>query len=113
MIFRASMRRAKVRPVHVLRCTVYCCDCGIWLLLVLAVVLPTVGEESDFSWWNRTTATTLLAAAAIALLTFYRLARAYRLYLKFDHPWATAAASQIILLLLTAVVLVNRVYLWR
>lgn len=31
----------------------------------------------------------------------------------FDHPWATAAASQVILLLLTAVIVLNWGFVWR
>jgi hypothetical protein len=34
----------------------------------------------------------------------YRLGRAYRDYLKFDHPWATIIATQIIVALIAAII---------
>jgi hypothetical protein len=37
----------------------------------------------------------------------YRLGRAYRHYLKFDHPWATVIASQIIVTLAAAIIALN------
>jgi hypothetical protein len=41
-----------------------------------------------------------------ALVT-YRLGRAYRRYLQFDRPWATVVASQVIVVLAGAIILVN------
>ena len=45
----------------------------------------------------RPTRSTLpLATVALPLYTAYRLSVAYRLYLRFDHPRATAASAQLI-----------------
>jgi hypothetical protein len=38
----------------------------------------------------------LLAASMAAIVTFYHVGCAYRFYLKFDRPWLTIAASQVI-----------------
>ncbi len=40
------------------------------------------------------------AIPAMVLVVVYRLAMAYRLYLRFDHPVATVLASQFICLLI-------------
>ena len=66
-VFRISMRRARVKPVHVLRCVVYSFDIGAWLgiLLALAAVVTIWVQpwqpDSDYSgvvatslsilWW--------------------------------------------------------------
>ena len=47
----------------------------------------------------------LLAFAMLALLTTNRLECAYKLYLRFPHPTATALASQIIVFLVAAIVI--------
>jgi hypothetical protein len=109
MVFAASMRRAKVRPSHVLRCAVYCGDVGAWLIplamgLYLLLVKPGTPLARD---WTAGAVSGVLAAAVLPLLTAYRLAAAYRLYLRFDHPRATAAAAQLIVWLVLIIVLVN------
>jgi hypothetical protein len=108
LVFRASMRRARVRPVHVLRCVIYSAD-----LAAVAAAIVTIGwlfcdpwlhrtrNWSEF-WWRFSSAQGALWVIAVlfALLTF-RLWIAYRRYLRFDHPLATAIASQIMIGLLT------------
>ena len=48
----------------------------------------------------------LLGIAALAAVTFfYRLGLALRLYLRFDRPWATVFAAQIIVALTTVLIL--------
>jgi hypothetical protein len=99
MIFQVSMRRAKVRPVHVLRCTIYCCDAGPWLVplglfayvLLSGRVLPPLGLGMPLGAHGM-----MLAVLALPLYTTCRLWAAYRFYLRFDHPLATAVASQVI-----------------
>jgi hypothetical protein len=108
MVFRISMRRARIRTVHVLRCVLYSFDGRFWLgLLSLALgpvavglmMLPAPGLDE-------------LVPVAVALVYFavfvfmlYRLVLAYRLYLRFDHPAATVLASQLIAALFVLVVL--------
>jgi hypothetical protein len=98
MIFRASMKRAKVNAVHVLRCVVYTGDAVPWLGLMASFALPPAIEWLDL---GRYTAyrIAVVAAPLFALLTGWRLSAAYRHYLQFDRPLATAAAAQAIVLL--------------
>lgn len=99
-IFRISMRRARIRTAHVLRCVVYSFDAFFWVGLlngiVLGVYLPCVliwglnpGIAELFG---------LLRILIVAMVghTLYRLVQAYRLYLRFDHPILTVLASQVI-----------------
>lgn len=101
MVFQASMRRARIRLVHVARAVVYSYDVVLWMtgamllvaLLKLTMNLYTVGLMEVASY----------GAAVILLGIFsYRLWAAYRYYLRFDRPIATVAASQLIALLLVA-----------
>jgi hypothetical protein len=98
LIFRASMRRAKVRTVHVLRCALYCCDAGLWLGTAAVVAVPALVRVLELGRYiaYRDVAVAVLAFAPV---TAWRLAAAYRHYLRFDHPLATAAAVQLIVLL--------------
>jgi hypothetical protein len=113
MIFRASMRRAKVKTVHVLRCTLYSCDAGLWAGLLVAVFVPPLVK-----WFRRELPMqgrfVMAAAVVFAVFTANRLAAAYRLYLRFDHPAATAVASQAVVLLavLVSVVALSRLGVW-
>ena len=98
LIFRASMRRAKVDSVHVLRCAVYCCDVVAWLGAMAILAAPWVMNATDTGRYVgfRDAA---VAAPLFALVTTWRLSAAYRHYLQFDHPTATAAASQVVVTL--------------
>jgi len=104
MIFRWSMRRAKVRTVHVLRCALYCCDAGVWLGVGAAFLVPALVANLD---WGRYIGFHDRAVAAIlfAAGTTWRLWAAYRHYLQFDRPAATAAASQVVVTLFVWVLL--------
>ena len=103
MIFRASMRRAKVRPVHVARCVVYGCNAAVWVGLLLSALSLLL--ELD----GLTPFITLMAffCVAIGAVNIYHLGCAYRQYLRFDRPWATIAATQIIVGLIFCVLAVN------
>jgi hypothetical protein len=94
MIFRVSMRKAKVKTVHVLRCVLYCCDAGLWLGAGVVLASPWLMSELDLGrhLGYRVEA---VAAPLLAAVTAWRLAAAYRHYLGFDHPVATAIASQV------------------
>jgi hypothetical protein len=104
-VFQASMRRARVRPVHVLRAVVYACDAA-WLLVAIAVVAGALVADPQhrFTWGLHSTGQSVAAAALVfATFTTWRLAAAYRHYLRFDHPLATVVASQVIVVLLVMV----------
>lgn len=99
LIFQISMRRAKIRTAHVLRCVVYSFDALVWMALVNTVVVA--GMLASLLIW-RTTGTRLTAMPLIlfnltmAGYIIYRLVASYRLYLRFDHPILTILASQVI-----------------
>jgi len=109
MIFRASMKQAKVNAVHVLRCVVYTGDAVLWLGLVAFFLLPPLIDWLDL---GRYTAYrfAMVAAPLFALFTGWRLSAAYRHYLQFDRPVATAAAAQAIVLLVVWVWVVQRAF---
>lgn len=127
LVFRISMRRARIKSIHVVRCIAYSFDALFWpgvlwlaVLISLAIASPNHVEtllSGDFRWrrflWNGSlelycAICFLYAALAVALiLSAYRLATAYRLYLRFDHPLATVLVSQLIVLLLMAYIFVD------
>jgi hypothetical protein len=107
LIFQASMRRARIRPAHVLRCVVYSGDVFVWSGLValgfgVARWLLTHDAEPELEVRAQLAALTSLALGAAAT---WRLAVAYRKYLRFDHAVATAIASGVIVLLFLVTVL--------
>jgi len=103
MIFRWSMRRARVGSIHVLRCVLYNADAAVWigLSVILATTLHFAATGSGRLTNPLITGFSLLTFGA-AWWFAYRLAVAYRLYLRFDHPRATAFASQIVVFLFVA-----------
>jgi len=105
LIFRASMRRARIKTVQVLRCVIYCsADLLLWLAVLLLMLTPAhVLAMMGMRWWIgfMAVSATCCAVSCIALTT-HRLTIAYRLYLRFDHPDATVLASQIVALLVMA-----------
>ena len=99
LVFQASLRRARLRTTHVLRCVLYSADVVVWCAAAVAVI-------ALFAWVGRTgTARSplgddwVLAPLAVGLWLSYRLFVAYRLYLRFDHALATVLASQVIVAL--------------
>jgi hypothetical protein len=99
MVFRISMRRARIRPVHVARCVVYSFDaCLAVALAVVAVAAVSVVMLVLFRDQNGWRLATVLAGApfVLILLVIYRLVAAYRHYLRFDRPFLTILAAQLI-----------------
>jgi hypothetical protein len=109
LIFAASMRRAKVRVSHVVRCVVYCGDFSAWLvpLVLVAYVLAEKYSSRLSRELPSARSFVILAAVALPLYNAYRLTKAYRLYLRFDHPRSTAASAQFIVWLVFVIVLLN------
>jgi hypothetical protein len=105
MIFRASMKRAKVKTVHVLRCTLYSCDAGVLLVPLGGLLGGTVAYSFVPALGGIGIDYRMVAALLFAGYTSYRLAAAYALYMRFDRPAATALASQGIVLLFVLIVL--------
>jgi hypothetical protein len=107
MVFQVSMRRVRLRPIHVLRCVVYAGDLMIWVSVAMLVAIGVemyrdsalaaqrynIGPANMF----------LVCAMPFALLVLaMRVAFAYRLYLRFRHAIAVAITSQVIVWLLLA-----------
>ena len=90
LVFRISLRRARLRPVHVLRCVLYAGDVVLWVALPLGVLMLAAWAHVG----GGEVVVRLLAAAAWAVLS-YRLLAAYWHYLRFDHAVATVLASQV------------------
>jgi hypothetical protein len=99
LVFRISMRRARIRPVHVARCVVYSFDAILWpALAVFVATAVTIAQalllsKRDFAFLSGTVAA---APWLLVALVLYRLVMAYRHYLRFDHPVLTVLASQAI-----------------
>ncbi len=103
LIFQISMYRARIRSPHVLRCVIYSFD-GIlpWALLSAAAIAsepfllppPPWGRATQLEPWI------FLGWLLFAAIASYRLACAYGRYLKFDRPFATVAAAQVIVSLI-------------
>ena len=108
MVFRASMRRARVRTVHVLRCVIYSADAAALGALAVGAAWffydswlgSRVAYRSVWREFGSSRGVPIVATVLFAILT-YRLSVAYRRYLRFDRPLATAIASQVMIALLT------------
>jgi len=97
MVFRWSMRRAKIKTVHVLRCCIYCYDLIMWVGLIFFILiipplfivfLPSITQSYE---------ELIFYVVSVALLiAFFRMWMAYRYYLRFNHPFLTVFASQVI-----------------
>lgn len=112
MIFRVSMRKAKVRTIHLLRCVIYSFDLQAWailmmfpwLLLSLCSFLALLCKSDrfipllSFGEEPRGYGSTWIVAAGVVYSSF-RLTAACRLYLKLPHPRSTVLATQIVTLL--------------
>ena len=125
LVFQFSMRRARVRTVHVLRCVLYGFDAVLWAGLIVAGAVAWQlysGGATPPAWGRQPRLLSgLLGAytldpvaraalcAGVVLLPFmvYRTIVAYRTYLRFHRPAATVLASQIIVLLVVAVAFVR------
>jgi hypothetical protein len=104
--FQASMRRSRVRFIHVLRCVIYAGDVAVWAAVVMfGLILFDIRRNGlgGTPWNIAPMGPTFVWSLAVLLpVTAYRLAAAYKHYLHFPHPWATAVAVQLILLLILA-----------
>jgi hypothetical protein len=115
MIFQASMRRAKVPRLHVLRCVIYSADVSVWYALfvflaactnMVAIIASSgrIGGELAALVW--------LPILLLWVLRLGRLSSAYRRYMGFDHAFWTALSSQMIVALVTLMGLVWVGWIW-
>ncbi|MBI4581148.1 MAG: hypothetical protein HY718_15700, partial [Planctomycetes bacterium] len=104
LIFRISLQRARIQPVHMLRCSLYsfdplACACVLtivgagvpWLFLPQSVRQFMPLRDADLLVYLM-----LLGWGLCVALGGYRLWRALALYLRFDHALGTMIASQAI-----------------
>ena len=103
LIFQASMHRARVRTAHVVRCVVYSGDALVWTGFGL-VAGGALGLLSPYRYLGGARPIVMCVLPAI-LLAGYRLGVAYRRYLRFDHAWSTALASQVLYVLVVTTML--------
>ncbi len=101
MIFRASMRKKQIKPIHVVRCVIYSADA---MLLAAAVLAMWTAEltlsNSGSSYQYYVDSLIKLMLVALMLLLTYRLWIGYREYLRFEHALATVVSSQVIVALI-------------
>lgn len=105
LIFRVSMRRAKIRTVHVLRCAIYSFDPVFVAICFVLADIPVFlssgplgrGPMRAYYFWLDYS---LLILVAFSSWGTYRLWKGYRYYLRFDHPCATVVACQILVWLM-------------
>ncbi len=97
MIFQISMSRAKVSPRHVLRCVVYSFDSVVWIGMVSLVYASVTLAGGNMPNPGAALGDAMIIVGPIGGLFFaYRLYVAYRCYLRFDRPFATVLATQVI-----------------
>jgi hypothetical protein len=104
MTYRASMRQAKLRSIHLLRAAIYSGGVSIAAIgaITFAILLsaPLAVPNLDLYWlWDY--ASTMAWVVMFMTLT-YRLSRAYRYYMGFHHALIAVALSQIVVLLALA-----------
>jgi hypothetical protein len=102
MIFRQTMRQARIKPDHVVRCAVYSSDA----LILWAIPLLLFSRSQAFDWDSAWSLTAILLHPFIAallllalLLLTWRLATAYRMYLRFPVALFTCVLSQVVVVL--------------
>ncbi len=109
-VFRTTLRTAKVRPGHVVRCAVYACDvlAATFAPLLLAYAawlwLRPPPPVLPMNWAPHANAIVLALACAIAgaaglALVTLRLGVALRRYLRLRHAVTTAVLVQVVVFL--------------
>ena len=111
LVFRQSMRQAKINRVHVLRCVAYSADVVFWIgWASTAMLLNRLRDATGFS--NESTGWFFVALPALLGWMSWRLVVAYRRYLRFDRPAATVLSAQVIVLLAIVAVAMTVTY-WQ
>ena len=105
-----SVRRARVRPIHLARCAVHAADIGAWYFLALGIVaalLAAEGLAGGYSAYLPTPGSNgfrLLIGSNVALLVAfpvacYRLIIASRTYLRLPHAGVVVVLTQLVIVL--------------
>jgi hypothetical protein len=102
MIFRETMRRARIKPEHVVRCAVYSCDAVILLAVPLWGLCISSAVHWGFLWSLMGQVHPLFHPYLVAFLLLaltlltWRLATGYRMYLGFPDAISTCILSQVV-----------------
>ena len=111
-VFSQSMLRLQINTAHIFRCAIYSADFGFILgLLVTGLALLQGARMKDVTLrfielnFDATTGPLVRVTTFVAVFTAWRLAWAYKRYMRFDHPIATAIASQVIVWLIATAVI--------
>ncbi len=112
MLFQATMRRARVRGAHVLRCCLYSFDNGWWFGLLLIGLfglgfLEMVRMPAVPGLVTALPHLVLVAAGVMLLAGCAKLLFAYWLYMRFPHAIPTVILALLLAFLLLATILVN------
>ena len=108
-LFQASMRRAQVRAIHVMRAVLYSCDGAVICAVMVVALVPDLNRfvRPGLSLARlvvliplpRILSVLLLACTVIAAVTLYKLGFAFSRYLRFAHPWSVVFLSQVLVIL--------------
>lgn len=117
-VFQQTMARAKIQPVHLLRCVVYsvsaitCVALLEMLVIGIAALRMALAANANIisDFYPALEFCFAIVAALLALLVPIRLAIAYRVYLHFRHAEGVVLASQIIVFLAACTIILNIVY---
>jgi hypothetical protein len=116
LIFQQSMRRSRVKAVHVLRAAIYSGDLVVWFSIAASIVLATSESRDIFDTLGHPLKSLFVGGApvltllgcgflAMVILNSLRLWVAYRTYLRFQRAIGFVVASQIVVILATVAVL--------
>ena len=102
LVFRGSMRRARISPGHVLRCVLYSSDVVLWYGLLLLAVAPWeyYAEMNNLVSPGMLRLVEIAVGATFTWIVTFRLLGACRHYLRLGHSAWTVIASQLIVALL-------------
>ena len=108
LIYRSSMRQAKIQKHHVDRCVAYSYDVVTWLVVGMTMLggFIWLWQIRMTSWQPWLLASwLLLLLPTVWLAMSIRLAFAYRYYLRMRHAVVAVAAGQVIVALVIMVVI--------
>ncbi len=102
LVFRRSMRQARINVAHVLRVALYGCDLW-WVVVAFAVLFVPVDAIGPWRWVDGVPI--LWLAVTCGALATVRMGLGYGRYLRFHRPLLTVLASQVLVVLAVAIFL--------
>lgn len=117
LVFQITMRRARIRSIHVLRCALYTGDLALWWAVGAAMMLGTDFAQYGIGrvMWSVSPWMTWLPVLSLGVLIFatFRLTFAIRNYLRFRHAFMTSILVQIMVVLVIFKLSLDWEYLFR